>query len=185
MENNTKSRYKYTKGEMEVNRAFKMQEMELAELERNTQNLSKSISNTTSGISQTAEELTELNQKIQQLRKLAFAIAEAKGVTIPEHLKNINAAVFPEEKAIDRSSLLSEEKISKDEIPSWTEIMAKVDNVVPDEVNLEDLLSNEEFQYCIEDVRRINNEFAEKTRLCKVDIAFLMVATALKQQGGL
>ena len=180
MENNTKSRYKYTKGEMEVNRAFKMQEMELAELEQSTQNLSKSISNTTSDISQTAEELTELNQKIQQLRESAFAIAEAKGVTIPEHLKNINAAVFPEEKAIDRSSLLSEEKISKDEIPSWTEIMAKVDNVVPDEVNLEDLLSNEEFQYCIEDVRRINNEFAEKTRLCKVDIAFLMVATALQ-----
>lgn len=180
MENNTKSRYKYTKGEMEVNRAFKMQEMELAELGQSTQNLSKSISNTTSDISQTAEELTELNQKIQQLRESAFAIAEAKGVTIPEHLKNINAAVFPEEKAIDRSSLLSEEKISKDEIPSWTEIMAKVDNVVPDEVNLEDLLSNEEFQYCIEDVRRINNEFAEKTRLCKVDIAFLMVATALQ-----
>lgn len=180
MENNTKSQYKYTKGEMEVNRAFKMQEMELAELGQSTQNLSKSISNTTSDISQTAEELTELNQKIQQLRESAFAIAEAKGVTIPEHLKNINAAVFPEEKAIDRSSLLSEEKISKDEIPSWTEIMAKVDNVVPDEVNLEDLLSNEEFQYCIEDVRRINNEFAEKTRLCKVDIAFLMVATALQ-----
>lgn len=50
MENNTKSRYKYTKGEMEVNRAFKMQEMELAELEQSTQNLSKSISNTTSDI---------------------------------------------------------------------------------------------------------------------------------------
>ena len=179
--NKPKSRYKYSKGEKEINRAFKMQEIELLDLDGKTQGVSKSISDLHSEVSGTEKEVSELNERIQQLSESALAIADAKrGVAIPEHLRTINTAVPSEEKVADHYPLLSEEKISKDEIPSWIDIMTKVDNVVPDEVDLEELLSDEEFQYCIEDVRRINNEFVEKTRLCKVDIAFLMIATALQ-----
>ena len=67
MDKISKSQYKYTKGEMEINRAFKMQEMELSDLDDATTRLSQSVSDLRSDISQTTDSLTDLTQKIQQL----------------------------------------------------------------------------------------------------------------------
>lgn len=173
------SRYEYTKGEKEINRAFKMQEMELSDLEDKTTTLSQSVNELQSDISNTEDNLIDLGLKIQRLKESALTIAKAKNIVVPEHLKkdtSISLSNFP----IDKSPLLSDEKISSSNIPSWEEIMAKTDKMVPDEVNLEDLLSAKEFQYCIEDVQRINDEFAKKTKLNKIDIIFLMTATALQ-----
>ena len=106
-------------------------------------------------------------------------LASEQGIEIPSHLrKNINIRV--DKPKIDDSPYLADEKISVNDIPSWDEVMTKTDNLVPEDVVLEDLLSAEEFQYCIEDINRIHDEFSLKTKLSKADIAFLMVATALQ-----
>lgn len=173
------NRYKYSKGEMEINRAFKMQEMELSDLNDKTTDLAQSANELQSNISKTEEDLTDLNLKVQRLKESALAIAKAKNIVIPEHLKK-DTSVSSSDIHIDNSPLFSDEKISKSDIPSWEEIMAKTNKMVPDEIILEELLSAEEFQYCIEDVQRINDEFARKTKLNKVDIIFLMTATALQ-----
>lgn len=175
----SKSRYKYSKGEMEINRAFKMQEMELSNLKDKITDLSQSVNELQSDILKTEENLTDLNLRIQRLKESALEIAKANNSVIPEHLKkatSVSLADFP----VNDSPLLSDEKISKSSIPSWEEIMAKTNKMVPSEVILEDLLSVKEFQYCIEDVQRINDEFARKTKLNKADIIFLMTATALQ-----
>ena len=106
-------------------------------------------------------------------------MASEQRIEIPSHLReNINLRV--EKPKIDDSPYLADEKISVNDIPSWDEVMAKTDSMVPEDVVLEDLLSADEFQYCIEDINRIHDEFAQKTKLSKVDIAFLIVATALQ-----
>lgn len=173
------SKYDYSKGEKEINRAFKMQEIELSDLEDKTTNLSQSVNELQSDISKTEEDLIDLNLKIQRLKESALAIAKTRKIVVPEHLKkdtNTSSLNF----FTNINSLSSDEKISKSDIPSWKEIMAKTNKMVPDEIILEELLSAEEFQYCIEDVQRINDEFARKTKLNKVDIIFLMTATALQ-----
>lgn len=177
--NKPKSRYKYSKGEKEINRAFKMQEIELLDLDGKAQSVSKSISDLHSEVSEIEKEVTELNERIRQLSESALAMVEKSGVAIPEYLRDTKVT-FVEGKAIEQAPLLSNEKVSKKDIPTWEEIMEKTDNIVPDEVILEDLLSVDEFQYCIEDVQRINDEFAKKTKLGKIDIAFLILATALQ-----
>lgn len=140
------NRYKYSKGEMEINRAFKMQEMELSDLNDKTTDLAQSANELQSNISKTEEDLTDLNLKVQRLKESALAIAKAKNIVIPEHLKK-DTSVSSSDIHIDNSPLFSDEKISKSDIPSWEEIMAKTNKMVPDEIILEELLSAEEFDY--------------------------------------
>lgn len=72
-------------------------------------------------------------------------------------------------------------KIDKSEIPDWSELANKANDIYSEEVPIEDLLSKEEFQFCIDEVQRINDEFSVKTGILnKKDMAFLMVATALQ-----
>ena len=174
-----KSKYKYTKGEMEINRAFKMQDMELKDLDERTRSLSQSNDKLHSDILNREKDLTDLDQKVQQLKKKALEIAEANNIIIPDSLKkDISTSI--EEIPVDDSPLMADEKIAKTDIPSWEEVMAKTDQMVPEEVVLEDLLSQQEFQYCIEDVQRINDEFEHKVKLNKTDMKFLIIATALQ-----
>lgn len=179
MDKTSKSRYKFSKGEMEINRAFKMQEMDLSDLKDKTSFLSQSIDELQSDTSKTEEDITDLNSKIQHLTESALEIAKAKNIVIPEYLKK-DTSILLTDFPVNNSPLLSDKKISKSSIPPWEEIMAKTDKMAPNEVVLEDLLSAKEFQYCIEDVQRINDEFAKKTKLNKVDTIFLLTATALQ-----
>jgi len=72
-------------------------------------------------------------------------------------------------------------KISQDEIPSWDSLVDKAQKKHPEDVILEDLLSKEEFNYCIAEVQRIYDDFERKTGIWnKKDMAFLIVATALQ-----
>lgn len=70
--------------------------------------------------------------------------------------------------------------ISRSEIPSWESLVERANSEVSEDVVYEDLLSKDEFNYCIEDVKRINEEFKRRTKLSKVDMSFLVVATALQ-----
>ena len=66
------------------------------------------------------------------------------------------------------------------EVSSWDEIVEEASRSVDYDVELEDLLSQEEFQIAYNDLDKINKEFSGKTKLNKVDIAFLFVATSLQ-----
>ena len=179
MKDKKDSRFSYTDSQKELNRALKMQDMELKDLEERSTDLSNSVSSNGEQIAQTRSDVDELMKKAEFLKAKALKIAEKKGITIPENLKAPIQAEAPTP-FVDNSPYLVDEKISINDIPYWEDIMKKTYEQVPDEIVLEDLLSAEEFQYCIEDIERIHNEFAAKTKLSKVDIAFLMVATALQ-----
>lgn len=179
MNNKRKSKYDYSEGQKELNRAFKMQDIELKKLEECSQQLSSSITENEKQIAKMGLDVEELKSREEQLRSQALTMAKDLGINLPDHLtRPVDLKV--EKADIDNSPYLTDEKISFNDIPSWDEIMEKTDEIVPEEVVLEDLLSAKEFQYCIEDIERINNEFLKKTKLSKVDIAFLMVATALQ-----
>lgn len=71
--------------------------------------------------------------------------------------------------------------LTAEDIPSWEELVSRANNEVSEDVILEDLLSKEEFQYCIEDIERINNEFSTKTSIWnKRDLSFLAIAVGLQ-----
>ena len=71
--------------------------------------------------------------------------------------------------------------IPKSEIPSWADLVERANREVSEDIILEDLLSKEEFNYCIEDVERINNEFSRKTSIWnKRDLSFLAIAVGLQ-----
>ena len=179
MESKKKSKYSYTEGQKQLNRAFKMQGIELRNLEKESQELCSSVKKNGESIQQIQSDVDDLIIKAERLKAQALMMASEQRIEIPSHLReNINLRV--EKPKIDDSPYLADEKISVNDIPSWDEVMAKTDSMVPEDVVLEDLLSADEFQYCIEDINRIHDEFAQKTKLSKVDIAFLIVATALQ-----
>lgn len=72
-------------------------------------------------------------------------------------------------------------QVSKSDIPSWEECVEQANKEVQAEVEIEDLLSQERFNFCIDEVKRINTEFSTKTSILnKKDLAFLTLATALQ-----
>lgn len=118
MVNNTsKSRYKYSKSEMEINRAFKMQEMELSNLkDKTTVLLQSSVNELQSDILKTTEDITDLDLKIQSLKESALDIAKASNISIPKHLKN-DTNVSSSDYHINDSPSLSDKKVSTPSIP--------------------------------------------------------------------
>lgn len=176
------SKYTYTKGEKEINKALKMQANELDDIEKCFESLNDKLSKEKCNSESTRKDLNKLTDEMEQLRRKVLELA--KSSNFPSHLigkmnldlaQTITAETFdePYEYEVDK-------KIPYTDIPSWEEIMQKTNKAVPEDVILEELLSTEEFQYCIDDVKRINDEFAQKTRLNKRDIAFLITATALQ-----
>ena len=72
-------------------------------------------------------------------------------------------------------------QVSKSDISSWEECVEQANKEVQVEVEIEDLLSQEQFNFCIDEVKRINTEFSTKTSILnKKDLAFLTLATALQ-----
>ena len=77
--------------------------------------------------------------------------------------------------------IVEETKISVNEIPSWKSIVNKANEKVSEDVILEDLLSKDEFNYCIAEVQRIYDDFEKRTGIWnKKDMSFLLIATALQ-----
>lgn len=145
-------KYKYTESEQETLKVLKMQEKQLERLESD-------INEDKANGKKDAEDLKDL-------RRRAEALLKKRGI-IPSHKST---------KPIDTSI-----RVSKDDIPSWESLSKEAKTTIPEEVAYEDLLTKEEFQFCIDEVERINNEFSNKTGIFnKKDLSFLMVATALQ-----
>lgn len=175
-----RSRFSYTEGEKEINRALKMQEKELEGLAKDSEQLKKRVDESQKAIDQNRSDVEDLSSQIETLTRKALMMAGARGVNVPEHILKPTRKATIKPKVDDTTPYLADEKIPKSAIPSWSEVMRKTDEMVPEEVILEDLLSQSEFNYAIEDVKRINDEFAKKTKLNKTDIIFLMIASALQ-----
>lgn len=105
---------------------------------------------------------------LKLLRTKIEARLKAKGVNVP-------ISLHAEEDNIGHI------KIKKEDIPQWKDLANEANLKYVEDIELEDFLSREEFQFCIEDVQRINDEFSKKTGVFnKKDIAFISIATARK-----
>ena len=173
-----KSKYEYTEGQKEINRVLKMQEKELDEIRSKTEKLTSEVEDSLKSSEQLQSELKELSHEVDTLQQKALELTQKLGLNpttfIPSFKKDTPIPTLSEE------PFEADKLISQEAIPSWEEVLQKADRWVPEEIVLEDLLSANEFQYCIEDVQRINEEFAKRTQLSKTDIAFLFIATALQ-----
>ena len=146
-------KYKYSDSEKETLKVLKMQEQQLTRLD--------------SGIAEDAQNGQKDAEDLADLRKRMEALLKKRGITPPpkKTAKPIDTTI----------------RISQDEIPSWDSIAEQAKESVPEDVAFEDLLTKEEFQFCIDEVQRINDEFSHKTGIInKKDMSFLMVATALQ-----
>ena len=145
-------KYKYTESEQETLKVLKMQEKQLERLESD-------INEDKANGKKDAEDLKDLRRRAEALLKKRGIIPSQKST-----------------KPIDTSI-----RVSKDDIPSWESLSKEAKTTIPEEVAYEDLLTKEEFQFCIDEVERINKEFSNKTGIFnKKDLSFLMVATALQ-----
>ena len=147
------SRYNYTDSEKETLKVLKMQESQL-------ESLAEGIKEDSSDAQRAAEDLSALRQQIESMLR-------DKGLTPP-----------PSEEAPEIDTTI---KVCSEEIPTWNEIADRANATVQQEVEFEDLLTKEEFQFSIDEVKRINDEFSAKTGILnKKDLSFLMIATALQ-----
>ena len=110
MKDKKDSRFSYTDSQKELNRALKMQDMELKDLEERSTDLSNSVSSNGEQIAQTRSDVDELMKKAELLKTKALKIAEKKGITIPENLKAPIQAEAPTP-FVDNSPYLVDEKI--------------------------------------------------------------------------
>lgn len=141
------SRYKYSQSEKETLKVLKMQEQDLASLEKDM-------------VRQT-DELKEIRKRVENLcLKLGVSpIPKTKEDDIPNRSLNI----------------------PKSDIPLWKDLVERSNREVSEDIILEDLLTKEEFNYCIEDIERINNIFSKKTSIWnKRDLSFLAIAVGLQ-----
>lgn len=67
------------------------------------------------------------------------------------------------------------------QLEEWESIVAETEAYYPEEVVLEDILSEEEIQGAFQELKEINDTFSKKTSIVnKTDLAFLAIATALQ-----
>lgn len=145
-------RFKYTESEKETLKVLKMQEQQL---ERLTEELETQTQN------QVAQEgLLKIKERIESL-------LQEQGVSYSQNQIDIPTS--------------SKLQVNRTDIPSWDDCIQQANKEVQGEIELEDLLSKEEFNFCIEEIKRINEEFSKKTSIFnKKDLAFLAIATALQ-----
>lgn len=114
------------------------------------------------------DETSAQTRDLEDIRKRVEALA-----------KELNVPVVPKATAEDVEDIPYQ--ITSDEIPEWDELVARANSEIDYDVMIEDLLTQEEFNYCIEDVKRINEEFSRKTSIWnKRDLTFLALATGLQ-----
>lgn len=145
-------RYKYTESEKETLRVLKMQEQQL---ERLTERLN-------------AQKQDKIEQEdLGELKKCIEVLLKQQGISYSQEQIDVPTP--------------SKIQVNIADIPSWDDCVQQANKEVQRKIELEDLLSNEEFNFCIEEVERINAEFSSKTSIFnKKDLAFLAIATALQ-----
>ena len=65
-------------------------------------------------------------------------------------------------------------------VPNWDELVKEAKESIPYDVDFEDLLTSEEFENALHHLDEIEDEFAKKTKLKKVDMVFLATAIVLQ-----
>lgn len=119
------------------------------------------------------EQLTELEktvdknaQELQKIRDKVAVIAKARGVNPNIHSDNRVSTTI---------------KLTTADSPAWEDLAREANVRYPEDVAIEELLSREEFQFCKEEIARINTEFQQKTGIFNAkDMSFLAIATALQ-----
>lgn len=66
------------------------------------------------------------------------------------------------------------------DVTDWSDLVLEAKLTHPDKVELEDILTQEEFQSAYRDLRNIEYQFSNATRLDRGDVAFLVIATAIQ-----
>lgn len=114
------------------------------------------------------KETSSQTKELEDIRRRAELLAQKLKVQIKPKTKDED---------VPSTSL----NIRKEEIPSWESLVNRANSEIQEDIQFEDLLSKEEFNYCIEDVKRINNEFSKKTSIWnKRDLSFLAIAVGLQ-----
>ena len=72
------------------------------------------------------------------------------------------------------------DKVSITDLPDWSDLVSEAICANQSEVELEDILTQAEFQRAYQDLANIERQFAEETHLDKKDISFLIIATAIQ-----
>lgn len=146
----------YTDDEKRTLRVLKMQEGDIARLQEQTQG--------------ETHELNEMDKRLAALKERAKSLAEATDTELPEesHTPTLTEAK-------------PKERMDQSQIPSWESLEKKAKQQHIDKnIVIEDLLSNEEINYAVSEVKRINDEFAARTGLTQSDLVFLSVATSIQ-----
>lgn len=146
----------YTDDEKRTLRVLKMQEGDIARLQEQTQG--------------ETHELNEMDKRLAALKERAKSLAEATDTELPEesHTPTLTEAK-------------PKERMDQSQIPSWESLEEKAKQQHIDKnIVIEDLLSNEEINYAVSEVKRINDEFAARTGLTQSDLVFLSVATSIQ-----
>ena len=146
---------KYEEDDRQTLRILKMQQ---ADLDR--------LSNQTAEGQQT---LSQMDQRLNELKQRAQALADAEGVELPE------------EKHVPTTTKRPREKMKLSVVPTWEELERRARREgIASHVAVEDLLTQEEIAHSEAEVKRINEEFARRTGLTKSDLAFLAAATSIQ-----
>ena len=115
-----------------------------------------------------ANETSSQTNELEEIRKRAEKLAQKLKVQIAPKTKDEDVPNTPL-------------NLKKEDIPSWDSLVDRANSEIQEEIQFEDLLSKEEFNYCIEDVKRINDEFSQKTSIWnKRDLSFLAIAVGLQ-----
>lgn len=146
-------RFGYTESEKELLRVLKMQELQLERLQNNSDACAV----------QTLEQRVE----VEDIRRRIDVLLQKQV---------LSTSVIP-----TVSSEPTKLRVTSGEIPNWGDCTRLAEDEIQEEVELEDLLSREEFSFCVDDIERINSEFSIRTGIVnKKDLAFLVLATALQ-----
>lgn len=173
-----KGTYKYSQEELDRNKIMKLQQEDLQKLDKKNQTLKYKTDKLNAESKVQTDDIANLYAQAELLREKALKLAKDHGMSPIKIHNPITQLVHCENNSI--SDFKAEEKISLDDIPAWNDILDRANESINGDVILEDLLSANEFHYCQEEIARINEEFEQKTKLSKVDIAFLMIAVALQ-----
>ena len=146
---------RYTDDEIRTLRVLKMQEEELSRLKNQT--------------AMQTQKLSQMDERLSELKQRATDIAKEEGVDIPE------------ERHLPTTKTSPKEKIDLSQIPSWESLEKRADKErISHNIVMEDLLTGQEITYALNEVKRINDDFNRRTGLTNNDKAFLSVATAIQ-----
>lgn len=115
------------------------------------------------------EALSKMNERLNEFKRRAQALAEDEGVDIPE------------EHHIPTPTHRERKRMKLDEVPDWEELETRAHHSgVSSHVAIEDLLSSEEIARTEAQVKQINDEYTHRTALTERDLAFLTIATSIQ-----